>query len=158
MDAIDTGYVLDSNGTIINIYTPEGLNILGNLIEGNSDSCNLRYYGMYEMLTRNVFGPNFDYTEKDKIVPSAMQFYSTSMRDPAFYALFNKISNYVDRLALNICIPMDGYIIEFNLYLQIQETYTSLQREWTLLTWRPNRICQHGQTLDLLRLLWCNNQ
>lgn len=153
MDVIDSGYVLDSNGKFINIYTPEGLNILGNLIEGNSDTCNLHYYGMYEMLARNIFGTNFDYTEKDKIVPSAMQFYSTSMRDPAFYALFNKISNYVDRLALNVCIPMDGYIIEFNLYLQIQETYTSLLPERTRLPWRQDRICQHGQTLDLLRLL-----
>ncbi|KAF7389016.1 hypothetical protein HZH66_010153 [Vespula vulgaris] len=97
MDAIDSGLVLDNNGKFVNIYTPEGLNILGNLIEGNSDTCNLHYYGMYEMLARNVFGSNFDYADKNKIVPSAMQFYSTSLRDPAFYALFNKISNYVDR-------------------------------------------------------------
>lgn len=135
MDAIDSGLVLDNNGKFVNIYTPEGLNILGNLIEGNSDTCNLHYYGMYEMLARNVFGSNFDYADKNKIVPSAMQFYSTSLRDPAFYALFNKISNYVDRLALNICIPVDRYIIEFNLYFQIQETSTSLLLQRTQLPW-----------------------
>ncbi|XP_015177945.1 PREDICTED: arylphorin subunit alpha-like [Polistes dominula] len=102
INAIDSGLVMDHSGKFVNIYTPEGLNILGNLIEGNSDTCNSRYYGMYESLVRNVFGYDFDYANKNKFVPSAMQLYSTNMRDPAFYRLFNKISNFVYRYKENL--------------------------------------------------------
>ncbi|XP_066598558.1 arylphorin subunit alpha-like [Prorops nasuta] len=96
-NAIDSGFVYDYSGKQYNIYTPEGLNILANLIEGNADSCNARYYGMYDALARDILGFNYDYSQKDKVIPSALQYYSTSMRDPAFYRLYNKILGYFYR-------------------------------------------------------------
>ncbi|XP_020280010.1 hexamerin-like [Pseudomyrmex gracilis] len=91
MNAIDLGYVYDKNGKQVNIYTPEGLNILANLIEGNMDSCNPRFYGNYDALARNILGFNFDYKDKNKMIPSALQSYSTSMRDPGFYRMLKRI-------------------------------------------------------------------
>lgn len=40
----------------------EGLNMLGNVIEGNVDSCNTRFYGMYDALARDILGFNFDFS------------------------------------------------------------------------------------------------
>lgn len=97
MDAIDSGYIRDMNGKEINIYTPEGLNYLGNIIEGNGDSCNMKYYGSYEALTRDIFGVNFDRMCKNYFVPSSLQTYSTSMRDPMFYRMLKKIMMFMRR-------------------------------------------------------------
>ncbi|XP_025160733.1 arylphorin subunit alpha isoform X2 [Harpegnathos saltator] len=97
MNAIDLGYVYDKTGKQVNIYTPEGLNILANIIEGNVDSCNRRFYGMYDALARDILGFNFDHSQKNKVVPSALQCYSTSMRDPGFYRLYKRIMSYFFR-------------------------------------------------------------
>ncbi|KAK1123770.1 hypothetical protein K0M31_008465 [Melipona bicolor] len=94
MSAIDSGYLLDETGKKINLYTPEGLNMLGNVIEGNADSCNSRFYGMYDALARDILGFNLDFQNKNKVIPSVLQSYSTSMRDPAFYMLYKKIVSY----------------------------------------------------------------
>ncbi|XP_011255341.2 arylphorin subunit alpha [Camponotus floridanus] len=102
MDAVDLGFVHDKDGKQVNIYTPEGLSILANLIEGNVDSCNRRFYGMYDALTRDILGFNFDYKNKNKVVPSALQCYSTSVRDPAFYRLTKRIMGYFFRYKKNV--------------------------------------------------------
>lgn len=97
MDAIDSGYLIDQYGKKVDIYTPEGLNMLGNVIEGNVDSCNTRFYGMYDALARDILGFNFDFYNKNKVIPSVLQSYCTSMRDPAFYMLYKKIMTYFFR-------------------------------------------------------------
>lgn len=89
--AIDSGYVKDVNGKEHSIYTPEGLNMLGNIVEGNVDSCNLDFYGSIDTLARKILGFNLEPSTKYQIVPSALEFYSTSMRDPAFYRLYKRI-------------------------------------------------------------------
>lgn len=91
MEAIDSGYFYDEMGKQISLYTPEGLNYLGNLIEGNGDSYNLKYYGAYEVLAREILGMNYNYKNKNYYVPSSLEFFGTSMRDPAFYRIYDKI-------------------------------------------------------------------
>ncbi|XP_058801614.1 arylphorin subunit alpha-like [Phymastichus coffea] len=97
MDAIDSGYVYDEQGKQVSIYTPEGLNHLGNLIEGNCDSYNMKYYGAYDALARDLLGQNMDCKCKDYYVPSSLQLFSTSMRDPAFYRLYDRILYFFQR-------------------------------------------------------------
>ena len=94
MSAIDSGYLLDQTGKKIDLYTPDGLNMLGNVIEGNADTCNSRFYGVYDTLARDILGFNLDFQNKNKVIPSVLQSYSTSMRDPAFYMLYKKIISY----------------------------------------------------------------
>jgi len=101
MNVIDLGYAYDKNGKQINIYTPEGLNLLANLIEGNIDSCNRRFYGMYDALARDILGFNFDYKDKNNVIPSSLQGYSTSMRDPGFYRLYKRIMMFFFRFECN---------------------------------------------------------
>lgn len=97
LNAIDSGYVRDEQGKEYSIMNNDGLNILGNLIEGNGDSYNMNYYGSYEALGRDLFGYNFDRQCKNYFVPSSLQMYSTSMRDPMWYRLFSKIMNFYYR-------------------------------------------------------------
>lgn len=102
MNAIDLGYVYDEDGKQVNVYTPKGLGIIANLIEGNVDSCNRRFYGMYDALARDILGFNVDYKDKNNVVPSALQCYSTSMRDPGFYRLVKRIMTYFFRYKKNL--------------------------------------------------------
>jgi len=95
--AVDSGFVLNATGKIINIYTPEGLNILGNIIEGNMDSCNPDFYGSIDLFARKIFGYNLEPSTSYQIIPSALEFYSTSMRDPAFYRFYKRILFYYYR-------------------------------------------------------------
>ncbi|XP_076758109.1 hexamerin 70c [Xylocopa sonorina] len=97
MDAIDSGYLMDERGKKVDIYTPEGLNMLGNVIEGNVDSCNRKFYGKYDALARDILGFNYDYENKNNVIPSALQCYCTNMRDPAFYMLYKRIMTYFFR-------------------------------------------------------------
>ncbi|KAK0085371.1 hypothetical protein PV325_005322 [Microctonus aethiopoides] len=92
--AIDSGYIIDYEGKQIGLYTPEGFNYLGNLIEGNYDSCNIRFYGAIDALYRDIFGFNYDCKHKHCVVPSALQTFSASLRDPAFYRLYKRIIGY----------------------------------------------------------------
>ncbi|XP_034944756.1 LOW QUALITY PROTEIN: arylphorin subunit alpha [Chelonus insularis] len=100
--AIDSGYVYDYEGKKYELYSPEGIELLGNIIEGNYDSCNPRFYGAIDALYRDIFGFNYDCKSKHCFVPSALQFYSTSLRDPAFYYLYKRIIGYFYRYKCNL--------------------------------------------------------
>lgn len=52
---------------------------------------------MYDALARDILGFNFDYKDKNKMIPSSLQCYSTSMRDPGFYRLYKRIMMYFFR-------------------------------------------------------------
>lgn len=82
--AIDSGYILNNDGKWHNIYSEKGLNILGNIIEGNADSYNTEFYGSIDTLARKILGYNLEAASKYQIVPSALEIFSTSMKDPAF--------------------------------------------------------------------------
>lgn len=95
-NAIDTGYIYDESRPpkLFDIYTPEGLNILGNIIEGNSDSINAKYFGSFDHLCRKVLGFGVQPVDKQHIAPSVLEYFSTSLRDPAFYRIYKKIVGY----------------------------------------------------------------
>ncbi|XP_012286306.1 hexamerin [Orussus abietinus] len=95
--AIDIGYVFDENHKPVDIYTPEGFDILGNIIEGNADSYNYKFYGSLDQLCRKILGFSLEPTTKYQTAPSALEIFSTSCRDPAFYRLYKKIVTYFMR-------------------------------------------------------------
>lgn len=96
-DAIDSGRLWDETGKSINIWTPEGLDYLGNAIEGNGDSCNRMYYGSYEMLARYIIGSDIGSRLKNNMVPSSLQMFSTTLRDPIWWRLNKKLVNFYER-------------------------------------------------------------
>ncbi|XP_011142759.2 hexamerin [Harpegnathos saltator] len=97
-NAIDSGYLVDKNGKRTNIYESlDGLNQLCNVIHGNADSVNEKYYGDVEYMYRKILGFVPDPIDKYHVVPSSLHFVSTSMRDPAFYGIFKNIVTYLMR-------------------------------------------------------------
>ncbi|XP_076757260.1 hexamerin 70b [Xylocopa sonorina] len=100
--AIDVGYVLDKNNERVNIYTKEGINVLGNIVQGNADSVNVQLYGHLDGLLRRVLGYGSPSKVKYQFLPSALEIYSTSMRDPMFFNLYTNILSYYQRYKENI--------------------------------------------------------
>ncbi|XP_015177942.1 PREDICTED: arylphorin subunit beta-like [Polistes dominula] len=95
--AIDSGFVWDKNAKMVNINSPNGINILGNLIEGNADSFNYDFYGSLDYYARKILGYNVEPATPYQIIPSALEDYATSLRDPAFYRLYKRIIYYYYR-------------------------------------------------------------
>jgi hypothetical protein len=90
-DVIDLGYVYTKSGQKVELFSSEGLDVLGNLIECSMDSPYYKFYGAYHMFARHLLGYAYQPYTYHKSQPSALEHFETSMRDPAFYQLFKKI-------------------------------------------------------------------
>ncbi|KAL3274341.1 hypothetical protein HHI36_015739 [Cryptolaemus montrouzieri] len=102
MEAIDSGFVIDHQGEKHPIYTEQGLNTLANLVEGNADSPNYLYYGSYVKMARHLLGYSKEPLNYHQVAPSALEHYSTSLRDPAFYQMVKKVLLLVDQYKQNL--------------------------------------------------------
>lgn len=91
--AIDRGYFLTPEGTRIELSRPETVDILGNLIQGNFDSKNRRFYRNFIRLAKIVLGTSVDLLDDNRVIPSVLEHYETAMRDPVFYQLYKKVIN-----------------------------------------------------------------
>lgn len=76
---------------MVKLFTEEGINILGNLIEANGDSPNTRYYGPIWYFARHLLGYSWQPLDQHKLIPSALEHIETSLRDPVFYQMLKKI-------------------------------------------------------------------
>ncbi|XP_045451550.1 acidic juvenile hormone-suppressible protein 1-like [Melitaea cinxia] len=96
-DGIAIGYFIGANGEKINLRTPEAIDVLGNVIEGNVDSPNLNYYGSILTLWKQLLGnsivehKNYWNRQIPLTVPSALEFFQSSVRDPAFYMIMKRV-------------------------------------------------------------------
>lgn len=78
------------NGDRYDLFSPEGFNIFGNLLESNADSPNTRYYGNLANFARHLLGYSYQPKDNYRLAPSALEQFETSLRDPAFYQLFKR--------------------------------------------------------------------
>lgn len=79
------------NGDKVDLTKPESIEYLGNLIQCNPDSVNTRYYGYLEMYARILLGSSIEHFESHKLVPSVLEQFETSLRDPVFYQMYKRI-------------------------------------------------------------------
>jgi len=100
-DAIDSGYVY-SKGEKVDLYSQDGLNILGNLIQSNPDSPNYKYYGAIWLYASHLLGYSYQPLDTNKLVPSALEHFETALRDPVFYQLYKRIILKFQRYYSNI--------------------------------------------------------
>ncbi|KAG5670798.1 hypothetical protein PVAND_001037 [Polypedilum vanderplanki] len=91
MDAIDLGFIVMANGEKVDLTKPESVEYLGNLIQWNPDSVNQRFIGPMEMYSRIVFGASIEHFEPHKVIPSVLEQFETSLRDPVFYQIYKCI-------------------------------------------------------------------
>ncbi|XP_055634348.1 hexamerin-1.1-like [Toxorhynchites rutilus septentrionalis] len=97
-EVIDRGFLQTPDGKKINFATPEAIDYLGNLIQGNPDSYDSRYYKYISMFARILMGASVEPTETHKIIPSVLEHYESSMRDPVFYQIYKRIIRYYYQL------------------------------------------------------------
>ncbi|XP_045476188.1 arylphorin subunit alpha-like [Harmonia axyridis] len=101
-EAIDLGYAYSQDGQRVDLYNPKGLNILANIIEGNADSPNYRYYGSYVNFARHLLGYSKQPLDNFSLAPSVLEHFETSMRDPAFYKLAKKMLLLFQKYKVNL--------------------------------------------------------
>lgn len=89
--AIDSGYIMLEDGKYYDILKPEAIEYIGNLIQSNPDSKNSRYYGKLEILFREILSTSVNRVGEYQVIPSTLEHYETSMRDPLFYQMYNRI-------------------------------------------------------------------
>ncbi|KAJ8957383.1 hypothetical protein NQ318_004863 [Aromia moschata] len=100
-DAIDSGYIY-SKGQQIDLYSKEGFNVLGNIIQANQDSPNYVYYGAVWYFASHLLGYSYQPLNDYQIAPSALEHFETALRDPAFYQLYKRIVLRFQRYYSNV--------------------------------------------------------
>ncbi|KAI5630687.1 hemocyanin, ig-like domain-containing protein [Phthorimaea operculella] len=82
----------------IDFKSSKAINFVGNFWQSNPDlfekTEHEHYHRSYEVIARHLLSAVPEYSEKHAIVPSALMFYQTSLRDPVFYQLYSKILKY----------------------------------------------------------------
>ncbi|XP_066595017.1 hexamerin-like [Prorops nasuta] len=91
IDAIDAGHVITPQGAFLNIYQPQGLDILANLIEGTGRSINPRYYGSLQAAFHQLLGNTPIVNNIYEYTPSVLELGHTTVSDPAFYQLYQEV-------------------------------------------------------------------
>lgn len=91
LDAIDSGRFLLPNGTYVEFSHTDGVDQLGNLVEGNPDSANQRYYDYFSQIYR-VLGRYYEKTHQYQgtVNPSVIQHPETMLRDPAYWSYIRR--------------------------------------------------------------------
>lgn len=92
-DAIDHGYIIDSEGSKINLDTKNGIDILGNIIESSTCSPNVQYYGALHNTAHKMLGRQADPKSKYALPPGVMEHFETATRDPSFFRLHKYMNN-----------------------------------------------------------------
>ncbi|XP_076648924.1 hexamerin 110 [Halictus rubicundus] len=90
MDAIESGHVITPQGIFLSLYQPQGVNILGSLIEGGGKSVNPRFYGSLQVAARKLLG-NVPEVQNIWETPSVLELGQTAVHDPVFYKLYKRI-------------------------------------------------------------------
>jgi len=93
-DAIDLGYFTWYDGTKFDLTKPESIDTLGKFIQGTVNLKDKRFYGYLEYFARMLLGTSMTSMYKHKTIPSVLEHFETSMRDPVFYQLYKRIINY----------------------------------------------------------------
>lgn len=90
-DAIDQGFIVLPSGDKIDLTKPESIEYLGNIIQANPDSVNVRFFSYLEIYGKILLGASIEHFEDHKVVPSVLEQFETSLRDPMFYQLYKRI-------------------------------------------------------------------
>lgn len=94
-DVIDSGRLITDDNKIIDIRDYKGIDYLGNLIHGNPDNVNNKFYRYVIVFARFLLGGSyFDNFNNYHVLPSVLEHYETTMRDPVFYQLYKRLIRY----------------------------------------------------------------
>jgi hypothetical protein len=72
----------------------EAVNVLGNMLQGNADSEDVKYYGSLDRSYRHIVNEGHTYGKYREVLPNQFMHYETSMRDPLFYSMYKEIVSH----------------------------------------------------------------
>ncbi|CAH2043549.1 unnamed protein product, partial [Iphiclides podalirius] len=82
----------------VDFSNSKSVNFVGNFWQSNADLYEKfgprNYHRSYEVIARRLLGASPEAVDKYTYVPTALDFYQTSLRDPVFYQLYSRILNY----------------------------------------------------------------
>ena len=93
-DAIDHGYIVLPDGSHLDLTKPESIEYLGNLVQGNVDSVNTRFYKYIPYFAKMMLGASVSTMQPHTVIPGVLEQYETMLRDPMFYQLYKRIISY----------------------------------------------------------------
>jgi hypothetical protein len=94
-EAVGQGYFLLPDGKHLPLDKYESIEYLGNLIQQNQDSLgNFYYYGMIEQLARRLLGGSVQSFDSYLQIPSVLELFETSLRDPMFYMYYKRVFQF----------------------------------------------------------------
>ncbi|ETN67251.1 hexamerin 2 beta [Anopheles darlingi] len=93
-EAIDMGYIVLPDGRHVDLTKPESVEYLGNLVQANPDSVNSRFYKYVALFARVLLGGSMEHFEHHKVLPSVLEHFETSLRDPVFYQLYKRVVHW----------------------------------------------------------------
>ncbi|XP_059052700.1 arylphorin-like [Achroia grisella] len=83
----------------VDLYNSKSINFVGNYWQANYDLYDnvphRHYWRSYEVAARRILGGAPRISDEYLNVPTALDFYQTSLRDPAFYQLYARILDYI---------------------------------------------------------------
>lgn len=82
------------NGTIIDISKPENVEYIAELYKFTPYKNNNKFFGLLEVLGRTLLGTAIENYSTDDYLPSVLEHFETSLRDPAFYQLYGRLIRY----------------------------------------------------------------
>lgn len=91
--AIDHRFFTLPNGTVVDISKPENVEYFIELYRTPSKQDN-KFFGLLEVLGRTLLGTAIENYSTDDYLPSVLEHFETSLRDPAFYQLYGRLIRY----------------------------------------------------------------
>jgi len=97
-DAIARGNIILEGPSRVDLTKSESIEYLGNLMAGNTDSVNPRFYGNLISMAKMLLGGSVmdRHTSKKyyNLAPSVLEHYETTLRDPVFWQLYKRIISF----------------------------------------------------------------
>jgi len=125
IDAIDHGYIVDSDGHHIDLDEEHGIDILGNIIESSTYSPNPQYYGALHNKAHILLGRQADPKRKFNMRPGVMEHFETATRDPAFF----RLHKYMDSIFKHYKDSLPSYTKDELSYDNVEVTSLGVEGE-----------------------------
>lgn len=92
--AIDHRFYTLPNGTVVDLTKPETVEYFADLYKFTPYKNDAQLFGLLEVLGRTLLGTAVENLGMNQGLPSVLEHFETSLRDPAFYQLYGRLVRY----------------------------------------------------------------
>lgn len=91
---VDNRFYTLPNGTVVDLSKPENVEHFADLYQYSPYKKDNKLFSLLEVLARTLLGTAVDNYSTDDYLPSVLEHFETSLRDPAFYQLYGRLIRY----------------------------------------------------------------